>query len=177
MTMPERGATAMPSRRPRRATRHESRSIAAVLLVPAVLIAGCAPAPVPTPSPTTSPALQASPAAAPLSTPTPLPSAPGLPPTPTPVALAGFTTPPPPKAGAAWSGVSWRKLNRAHPLAAIGSVVRWRGGFVAVGGVVATGDTSRTPVWVSSDGADWRQLDPKVLGAAAIVIGVGETKT
>jgi hypothetical protein len=54
-------------------------------------------------------------------------------------------------------------------------VLRWRGGFVAIGAPAATGDTSHTPVWVSTDGGTWRLLHPDVLGPSAIVLGVGET--
>ena len=160
-----------------RATHREPRSTAAVLLLLAVLIAGCAPAPTPTPASSVSPTLEPSPTTSPAATPTATPSAPAASLVPPPVALPAFTTPPSPQAGAAWAGVSWRKLNGADSLATIGSIVRWRGGFVAVGAVVATGDTSRTPLWVSIDGADWRPLDPEVVGRAAIVIGVGETQT
>ena len=65
-----------------------------------------------------------------------------------------------------------RSLDRDHLAEArsgrsvgqVSSVLRWRGGYVAVGAPVATGDTSRTPVWVSADGGTWRQLDADVLG-------------
>lgn len=172
------------------------RSSAPVLLVLAALIAGCAPAPSPTTLATGSPTAQASPTAtpstAPTSVPTPSPTASPTPsPTPTPslvatpspslvpttVELPAFTTATAPSAGTAWSGITWRKLKSSDAFGKVRSVVRWRGGFVALGGVIATGDTSRTPMWVSTDGAAWHPLASSVFGPATIVVGVGQTKT
>ena len=170
------------------------RSTAPVLLVLATLIAGCAPAPSPTTLATGSAIAQASatatPSTAPTSVPTPSPTTSQTPtPTPSPVAtpsaspvpttveLPAFTTATPPPAGAAWSGITWRKLKSSDAFGKARSVVRWRGGFVALGAVIATGDTSRTPLWVSTDGAAWRPMDSSVFGPAAVVIGVGQTKT
>jgi hypothetical protein len=175
----------MPSNRPVRPTIREPRSTAAVLLVLTALIAGCAPAPTPTASPTSSPALAASPTATPtgVATPLPTPNPPALSPSatpssaPSPITLPGFTTAIPPAAGTAWSGISWHKLKTGDPFAKVRTMVRWRGGFVAVGGVIPTGDTARSPVWVSTDGAHWRPLDPQVLGPATVVLGVVVTKT
>jgi hypothetical protein len=92
-----------------------------------------------------------------------------------PVGLAGFTTPLPPDPDASWTGISWHRLDPGNPLALIRSITRWRGGYVAVGKVLATGEGSRTPVWVSTDGATWVPLPVDVLGPEAIVVGVGET--
>lgn len=118
-----------------------------------------------------------SPAPSPVASPSP---APGLSPSPpgaaaSPAGLAAFTTPVPARAETPWSGISWRKLAPDDPLAQVRSVLRWSGGFVALGAVIATGETSRTPVWVSADGVTWRPLDAYVFGPATIVIGVGET--
>lgn len=146
----------------------------------AVLVAGCAvdattsATTSATPTGTLS-AATASPAPA-----TTMPSAavPTVPPHPSPASLGGFTLAVPPDAATAWTGINWRKLVTDDPLAQVRSVVRWRGGFVAVGAPIATGATSatsRTPVWVSTDGADWRLLDTEVFGPATIVVGLGET--
>jgi hypothetical protein len=61
------------------------------------------------------------------------------------------------------------------PVAQVRSMLRWRDGFVATGAVVVTGETSATPIWVSSDGGSWRRLGPEALGASTVVLGVGET--
>lgn len=54
-------------------------------------------------------------------------------------------------------------------------MLRWRGGYVAVGAPVASGEASRTPMWVSADGGTWHPLDAGVLGPATIVLGLAET--
>lgn len=184
--------------RPVRATIHGSLSTAAVLIACLAVIAGCAPEPAPTPAPVASPTQAASPsaiatvaatpsptpAATTTVTPSPTPSAepstvptPTPTPTPTPIVLAPFTTPAPPKAGVAWTGLKWRKLASTSPLATFESMVRWKDGFVALGPTIPTAETSRTPVWISTDGAHWRPLDPTVLGSATLVVGVGATST
>ena len=152
------------------------RSAGPVLLALSALLAGCAPAPNATSAPTGPPIVEASPTAASpgLST---LPASPSPSPLASPVGLPAFTTPVPPGAGTAWSGIHWRKLATDDPLAHVRSVVRWRGGFVALGAVIASGQTSSTPLWVSTDGASWHPLDPQVFGPATVVIGVGETAT
>jgi hypothetical protein len=183
------GAKAMPSNRPVRTTIREPRSIAAVLLVLAALIAGCAPAPTPpaptppAPTPTASPSLVASPTATPSSvltpSPTPKPTAanpsPTASPAPSPISLPAFTSAVPPAAGAAWTGIGWHKLKAGDSFAKVRSIVRWRRGFVALGAVVTTGDTWRTPVWMSADGVTWLPLAVDVFGPTTIVLGVGET--
>jgi hypothetical protein len=149
---------------------------APVLVVLSLLLAGCAPAPNASTSTAGSPIAEASPPAASPGVSTqpsePVPSALA-----SPVGPSAFTTPVPPAAGTPWTGISWRKLAPADPLAQVRSVLRWRGGFVAVGSVVASSQTSSTPVWVSADGAGWRQLDARVFGPATVVIGVVETDT
>ena len=54
-------------------------------------------------------------------------------------------------------------------------MLRWRGGYVAVGAPVESGEASRTPMWVSADGGTWHPLDAGVLGPATIVLGLAET--
>jgi hypothetical protein len=156
------------------------RSAGPVLLALSALLVGCAPAPNATTAPTGPPIVEASPTAASpgVSTfsPAPIPS-PLESPLASPVGLPAFTTPVPPGAGTAWSGIHWRKLATDDPLAHVRSVVRWRGGFVALGAVIASGQTSSTPLWVSADGVSWRPLDPGVVGPATVVIGVAETAT
>jgi hypothetical protein len=154
-----------------------SRSGMATVLL-AALVAGCAGDPTVratlTPTPTGNPSAEtASLAPASASPSSAMPTSPQ----PSPAGLGSFTTPVPPGAGTAWSGISWRKLVSDDPLTQVRSVLRWRGGFVALGAVMASGATSRTPVWVSADGAAWRQLDADVFGPATVVIGVGETAT
>jgi hypothetical protein len=152
------------------------RSAGPVLLALSALLAGFAPAPNATIAPTGPPIVEASPTAASPGVST-LPASPSPSPLASPVGLPAFTTPVPPGAGTAWSGIHWRKLATDDPLAHVRSVVRWRGGFVALGAVIASGQTSSTPLWVSTDGASWHPLDPQVFGPATVVIGVGETAT
>lgn len=65
-----------------------------------------------------------------------------------------FTLPVPPAAAASWTGIRWRRLEADDPLTAVKSMLRWKGGFVAVGS-----DASRaTPVWTSTGGGDWEPL-------------------
>ena len=63
------------------------------------------------------------------------------------------------------------------PLAGIDDVVRWSGGFLAIGTPVLTGSTSRTPVWTSTDGTTWRPLAASEFGTGALVVGAGATRT
>jgi hypothetical protein len=85
----------------------------------------------------------------------------------------------PPGAASAWTGISWRQLVPDDPLALVRSMLRWRGGYVAVGAAVpgtsAGGSSATTPVWVSVDGATWRRLGPEVFGPTALVVGIEET--
>ncbi len=152
------------------------RNYAVVFLICCLLAAGgCDISPKPA-----SPTLGVSPGVVPTTTPaptaTPTPAASVEPsPAASPSSPPAFVTPVPPAAEAAWSGITWRKLAAGDPLGQVRSMLRWRGGYVAVGAPVATGDTSHTPIWVSADGVAWRLLDAHVLGPTAIVLGVGET--
>jgi hypothetical protein len=67
---------------------------------------------------------------------------------------AAFTMPAPPRATASWTGIRWRRLAAGDPLAAVRSVLRWRGGFVAIGSDAA----GATPIWTSTDGAQWEPV-------------------
>ncbi len=122
-----------------------------------------------TPAPTESPS--------PTSSATPAPTEASAVPSPTasPPAAPAFVTLAPPDPQAAWSGISWRKLASDDQLAHVRTMTRWHGGLIAVGAPAANGETSSTPVWVSTDGAAWRALDPAVFGPATVVVGMGPT--
>ena len=84
----------------------------------------------------------------------------------------GFVTPIPPGAGATWSGLEWHRLGVAQQLAHVRSVTRWSGGFVATGDLLVAGDSARSKVWVSDDGATWNPVPRDVFGPDSIVVGV-----
>ncbi len=85
---------------------------------------------------------------APTRTPTPTPSSPSA---------GGFSLAPPPDPATAWTGLRWTQLKPADPLNLVASVMRWRGGFVAVGWDMSTRVPS-TPLWSSTDGREWVPL-------------------
>ena len=153
-----------------------SRPISCILsVVAALVVASCAAALSPSPSPPASPSPSASASASAAMTASAEPSAtasPTLTPTPPPTGPVAFTTPVPAGATTAWTGITWRKLSAADPRNDVRSVVRWNGGFVAVGHPVAQGGTSRTPLWTSSDGATWHSLPAATLGPATVVLGL-----
>lgn len=103
------------------------------------------------------------PSAAPLAVMAPLPVA--------------FTTPLPLPTSSTWSGLRWRRLAPDDPLGLVRSVLRWRGGFIAVGWEAVP---PRTPVWTSADGRHW---EPLVSGTSTTfwpgfaVLGVAEGPT
>ncbi len=72
-----------------------------------------------------------------------------------------FTTPVPPPATAPWTSIRWRRLAQDDPLTLVRSMLRWRGGFIAIGGdslgAVATPPVW-TSMWTSTDGAHWEPL-------------------
>ena len=112
----------------------------------------------PTPGPLGELTATQAPSGAPIGT--ELPPPPILfPATPRPVA---FVTPAPPPTAAAWTGLRWRLLSPDDPLTLVRSVVRWRGGFVAVGGDTVD-QAPTTPLWTSPDGMHW---DPLPFGTA-----------
>jgi hypothetical protein len=79
-----------------------------------------------------------------------------------------------PPTSATWAGLTWRRLAPDDPLSLVTYVVRWRHGFVAVGGI---GGPPFTTVWTSADGAQWQ---PVPFGSSTtfwpgyVVLGVGE---
>ncbi|MFI5226854.1 MAG: hypothetical protein ACHQ3P_09285 [Candidatus Limnocylindrales bacterium] len=91
--------------------------------------------------------------------------------------MDGFTTIAPTSPTATWKSLHWRKLPAGDPLADVRSMVRFKGGYVAIGADVGSIVTARTPLWASSDGIDWRPIDPAVLGPSTLVIGVAATPT
>jgi hypothetical protein len=102
-----------------------------------------------TPQVTGSPPSQPPAATAPATEPSPVAPSPA----PSPAVATAFTTPVPPGVDALWTAIHWRKLAPTDPLTLVRSVLRWRGGFIAVGW-----GTSSTPVWTSTDGAHWEPL-------------------
>jgi hypothetical protein len=125
-------------------------------------------------TPPVGPPASGSPSTQPSSTATPLPS--GTPQA-TPVlvpALGGFTTNPPSGSDATWASLTWRNLDAGDPLAQVRSVVRWHGGYLALGADQAEGDTTWTPVWTSADGVTWQPLPLAVFYPDTIVFGIGE---
>jgi hypothetical protein len=74
-----------------------------------------------------------------------------------PSAADPFTTPVPPTATTAWTGLRWHRLAPDDPLSLVTSVLRWRGGFIALSRQPSPFVTD-TPVWTSPDGAHWTPL-------------------
>lgn len=79
-------------------------------------------------------------------------------PTATSQVAAAFRTPTPPAADTQWTGLRWQAVSATDPLALVRSVVRWRGGYVALGALGTAGGT--TPLWTSADGSRWQPLQP-----------------
>ncbi len=143
----------------------------AAVVAAAVLVAFLVGLLPPTPTPV-GPSPSSSPTAGPTGSPVATPSA-----TATPVvvpALPGFTTNAPTAPDATWTALTWRKLAANDPLAQVRKVIRWSGGYIALGQDQAAGDTSWTPVWTSSDGVSWTPLDPSVFGSGTIIYDVAE---
>jgi hypothetical protein len=130
------------------------------------------------------------------STPTPLPSlgsgAASVPPSfpgatgtagptpaaPTPAVAAtdvfGIAVPPP--ATATWSAIRWWRLAPDDPLRLVQSVLRWRGGYIAVGSLTSDG-AATTPVWTSRDGGTWMPVPfdtANTFWPGLLVVGVAE---
>ena len=152
------------------------------LVLSVIALAGCGTttSPVPVASTTASatasamPGVAASPASQPSTTPVPTsgPSPVASSPAPSPALATAFTTPIPPPADAAWTGIQWRKLASTDPLTLVRSVLRWRGGFIAVGS-----DGSSTPVWTSQDGAHWEPLPfntANTFWPGLVIVGMAE---
>jgi hypothetical protein len=155
------------------------RRLLAVSLVTA-LVAACtsttvSPLPPSSPPATIIPA-SATPSGPPVTTPAPTvepsPLAPS--PAPSPVLAMAFTTPVPPAADAPWTAIRWRKLASDEPLTLVRSVLRWHGGFIAVGS-----DGSSTPVWTSPDGAHWEPLPfntANTFWPGLLIVGMAEVR-
>jgi hypothetical protein len=123
-------------------------------------------------SPTPEASVEIQPTEAPSVSAEPSPSA-----APSPVVLAGFTTIAPTAPAATWKTLRWRKLAADDPLAAVRSVVRFKGGYLAIGKDVGSIVTARTPLWASRDGTTWQPVDPATLGTSTLIIGVAPTVT
>ena len=153
-------------------------------LLAVALLAGCAVAPSPVP---TAPAATATMTPQATHTPDPASPEPTLPAA-TPSVAPSSQPPPviasvPPGATQAWTRIQWRKLAAGDPLAQVRSMIRWQGGFVALGDPAAVDggeptaidEPVHTRVWVSADGVGWNLLDAGALGPRTIVLGVGAT--
>ncbi len=87
---------------------------------------------------------------------------------------AAFNMSVPPAADAAWTAIRWRKLAADEPMTLVRSVLRWRGGFIAVGS-----DGSSTPVWTSADGAHWEPLPfntANTFWPGLLIVGIVEVR-
>ena len=74
---------------------------------------------------------------------------------PSPTASLGeFALPTPPPETATWTGIDWRRLASNDPLRLVGSVLHWKGGYVALGGRPSA-VSSGALIWTSLDGARW----------------------
>lgn len=155
-----------------------SRGSLPTFVLVAGLLAGCAASPATQASPSAAPSIALASIVPPTATPAvsvPATPAPTVSSSPAAVAAASFTTPLPPDPAAAWTGISWQQLDPNEPLAHVRSITRWSDGYIAVGGVLATGTTSHSPIWMSTDGGTWDPLPLAALGPAAVVVGVSRT--
>jgi hypothetical protein len=64
-----------------------------------------------------------------------------------------FGTLVPPPVTAAWTAIDWRQLPPGDPRGLVRSVLRWQGGFLALGS-----RASSTPIGISKDGLRWERL-------------------
>jgi hypothetical protein len=135
---------------------------------------------VPSPSPDAAIVAEPTPAATDRAEPSPTVDAPPRP-TPDPRSTAPFTTPPEPHTVADWSAIRWRRLPPDDPVALVRDVVRFDGGYLALGPIFEP-DGSAGPAWASRDGASWTPLprgtwaslwpDQAIEAAAAVPGGV-----
>lgn len=87
-----------------------------------------------------------------------------------------FGIPVPPAESATWTAIQWRRLAPDDPLRLVQSVLRWRGGYIAVGSVDSGGSNS-TPVWTSRDGGLWMSVPfdtATTFWPGLLVVGVAE---
>ncbi len=113
----------------------------------------------------------------PASTGTPVPT----PATPTPArpSVDTLVTAVPPPDTATWNAIRWGLLQPDDPLRLVRSVLRWRGGYIAVGSVASAGAAS-TPVWTSPDGGTWMPLPfntATTFSPGLLVVGTAEVPT
>ena len=174
------------SRRPRRTLLS--------LALPAILLVACASPALPTPRPTApppSPSGQPTPIpSGPVTSPTPIPSVPGSSGDPSPVPSptpqpsdapkapeGGFLSPSPTGFGTTWQSITWRQLDPSDPFVRIRSMLRWRGGYVAVAEAeVDTPTSSHSPIFVSADGVAWRPLAANALGEHTVIVRIVESR-
>lgn len=144
MVEPAQFSGRMPSRGPR------SALVAAVLLVAFLGVAIAKPweAPRPAVARTAGPSVAR---ASSLATASPVATD-----TPAPDPLTPFRLAPPLADGAVWPALRWRALDPSEPLALIDRVVRWPGGYLAVG----NDTSSSSALWASSDGVSWDAVPP-----------------
>src|SRR5450759_3664068 len=102
----------------------------------------------PAPVGTLGAAVSPSPAPTGTAVPTPVAPTPVVPP------IDTFAIALPPPDTAMWSAIHWQRLAPDNPLRLIRSVLRWRGGYIAVGSL-ASGGATTTPVWTSREGGLW----------------------
>ncbi len=113
--------------------------------VPESSILGAAPSTIATPAPEGTPAPERT-----------TPPGGTTPATPAPIRLpVAFSMAAPPPTAARWTGLRWRRLAADDPLALVTDVVRWSGGFIALG---FDPRLPATPVWTSVDGRRWEPL-------------------
>src|SRR5450759_2168330 len=119
----------------------------------------------PAPVGTLGAAVSPSPAPTGTAVPTPVAPTPVVPP------IDTFAIALPPPDTATWSAIHWGRLASDNPLRLMRSVLRWRGGYIAVGSL-ASGGATTTPVWTSRDGGPWMPV--LTFWPGLLVIGVAE---
>jgi hypothetical protein len=119
----------------------------------------------PAPVGTLGAAVSPSPAPTGTAVPTPVAPTPVVPP------IDTFAIALPPPDTATWSAIHWGRLAADNPLRLMRSVLRWRGGYIAVGSL-ASGGATTTPVWTSRDGGLWMPV--LTFWPGLLVVGVAE---
>src|SRR5487761_2533084 len=124
------------------------------------------------PTPVGTPGAAVSPSPAPTGTAVPAPVAP----TPVVPPIDTFATALPPPDTATWSAIRWQRLAPDNALRLMRSVLRWRGGYIAIGSLASDGATT-TPVWTSRDGGLWTPVPfntALTFWPGLLVVGVAE---
>jgi hypothetical protein len=130
--------------------------------------------PAPVPLPPLGTATASVPSSSPAATGTALPTPAA--PTPAVAATDVFGIPVAPADTATWSAIRWQRLAPDNPLRLVRSVLRWRGGFIAVGSA-ASGGVTTTPVWTSQDGVHWEPVPfatPTTFWPGLRIVGMAE---